>query len=171
MFNLRKMAVSGLIAASLAGTGIAAAAMPASAATTHVATVSTVKPITQPTPHLQGFNVLSLRFNGSTFRYNVFFRSVQIAPRVWIIRGVLVDNFEPVTLTLQIRGYQVGRFVSFHVIYPSVGTDAGNQGTRTFDGNFFRLPFGGFGFRLIGNWSETGTEAGFGPWNLVFPVL
>lgn len=170
MFNLRKVAVSGLIAASLAGTGIAAAAMPASAATTHATTVATVKPITQPVPHLQGFNVLSLRFNGSTFRYNVFFRSFRVAPNVWLIRGALVDNHEPVTLTLPIQGYQVGRFVSFHVIYPMVGTDAGNQGTRTFDGNFFRLPFGG-GFRLIGNWSESGTEAGFGPWNLVFPVL
>lgn len=168
MSRIRKMAVIGLTTAALAGGTLASAAIPASAATANVTTVSSVQRPVQAVPALQGFNILQLRFLGQPFRYNVFFRSFQVGRNVWIIRGTLRDNFEPIPLTLRIQGFQVGRHVEFSVVYPSVGPDAGTQGTRTFDGTIVRGFFGSN--RVSGNWSETGTEGGFGSWSLLLPL-
>jgi hypothetical protein len=111
--------------------------------------------VTLPLP-----NTLTLTFNGSPFAYNVHINLRFVAPGLLLVGGTLTDNFEPVSLKLPIHGVLFGNKVVFSVSYPTTGPDAGSQGVRTFSGVVG--PFG----HVTGLWSETGTEAGSGAFQL-----
>jgi hypothetical protein len=156
--KLRVLAVSGIAAGAIAGS--VALAGGASAATTNV-----------PAPHLpaacqthvRGSDNLQLTFDNQTFRYQVRLRlsPVFFQRGVLVVSGTLCDTNEPVPLVLPVHGVIFGHGIAIlSVVYPTVGPDAGNQGVRTFSGVIG--PHGS----VAGTWSETGTEAGSGPFTL-----
>ena len=107
-----------------------------------------------------------LTYAGSTYTYRVHFLTLLLRGhhgiKVELLSGALRDTYEPQALTLPLYGAISGNQVVFSVRYPVTGVDAGNQGVRTFSGTI------GHHGQVTGTWSETGTEAGTGPFSLVF---
>lgn len=106
---------------------------------------------------------LRLNLGASTFHYQVRLRiQPELFQRgVFAVNGTLCDTNEPIPLVLPVHGVLFGHgVVVLSVVYPTVGPDAGNQGVRTFSGVIG--PHG----QVNGTWSETGTEAGTGPFHL-----
>jgi hypothetical protein len=117
-----------------------------------------------PVKHLNGFNVLKLVDGTTTYTYPALFLSHYAGGGVWVISGIIRDNYEPVHVNLQVHGIQFGNDVVLSVSYPTTGPDAGNQGVRTFSGVI------GAGEHVTGDYSETGPENIAGTFLLVFPA-
>ncbi len=116
---------------------------------------------------LRGPNQVKLTYQGSTYTYQVRFiqqraYGQQYGPQWWahqqdaLLTGRLADSYLPGILP--INGVVFGNHVVFSVVYP------GNQGVRTFSG---AIDSNG---KVSGLWTETGSEAGSGPFTLAFPA-
>lgn len=152
-----------LIKAGLVVGTLAAVAVPVatSAASASAATVSTMSSVSAPAPHFRAPDQLKLTFQGNTYTYNVRLHEQWVAPGVVLVTGHLRDSYEPQAISLPVTGVIFdGNDVVLSVQYPATGTDAGNQGVRTFSGTV-----GPHGY-VTGSWSETGSEAGSGPFTL-----
>jgi len=165
--HLVRAGVVGFSALAVAG-GAAAAVLPATAASAApVTTMSVIRPIHQQW-QLNGPNKVVLTYAGSQYTYKVQFRTLLFRGphgiKVELLTGKLRDTYEPKALTMRLSGSISGNKVVFSVSYPSKGPDAGNQGVRTFKGTIDKHG------KVTGTWSETGSEAGSGPFHLVFPA-
>lgn len=158
--KIKVLLVSGLSVAAI-GTSVAFASG-ASASTTNV-------PAPLPRAcavHTFRSDNLQLNLGASSFNYQVRLRLTPIfqfqrGSGVILISGTLCDTYEPIPLVLPVHGLIFDHgVVVLSVDYPTVGPDAGNQGVRTFVGVIG--PHG----QVNGTWSETGTEAGSGPFHL-----
>lgn len=168
--HLVRAGVVGFSTLAVAG-GAAAAVIPATAASAApVTTMSVIRPIppVQQQWQLNGRNEVVLTYDGSQYTYQVQFRTLLLrgphGTKVELLTGKLTDKYEPVPLTLPLSGTISGNHVVFSVRYPSKGVDAGNQGVRTFKGTIDRHG------KVTGTWSETGSEAGSGPFSLLNPA-
>lgn len=166
--HLVRAGVVGFSTLAIAG-GAAAAVIPATAASAApVTTMSVIRPIQQQW-QLNGRNEVVLTYDGSTYTYQVQFRTLLLrgphGTKVELLTGKLTDAYEPVPLTMPLSGIISGNHVVFSVSYPAKGPDAGNQGVRTFSGTINR-----HSGKVTGTWSETGSEAGSGPFYLAFPA-
>ena len=155
--KLRFLAVSAVAAGALAGS-VAFAGGASAAVTSH-------RPAPLPRAcavHSPFSDRLQLTFNNTNYNYQVRLRlsPVFFQRGVLVVSGTLCDLNEPVPLVLPVHGIIFGHVAVFSVSYPTTGPDAGNQGVRTFAGIIG--PFG----HVTGSWSETGTEAGSGPFTL-----
>jgi hypothetical protein len=106
---------------------------------------------------------LTLTDGTTNFVYRVNLHLTPAGPifnPVEVVSGALCDTYEPIPIALPVHGVVFGDNVVFSVAYPSTGPDAGDQGVRTFSGVIG--PWG----QVSGSWSETGTEAGSGPFTL-----
>jgi len=98
---------------------------------------------------LQGRGTVTLTYEGHSYAYKV-----QLRQQGELLTGTLTDTYLPGTL--QVNGVVFGgKYVVFSVVYPGV------QGVRTFSGTI-----GSHGI-VKGAWSETGSEAGSGPFTLL----
>ena len=104
--------------------------------------------------NLNGNNTVKLVYNSGNYTYAVYFKQNGSC-----LGGTLIDlGLPPGSRNLTITGKVDDNRVTFSVTYPGV------QGTRTFTG---KINWHG---DVSGNWSETGTENGSGPWYLVYGV-
>ena len=145
------LALAGAVATTAASSASAAPAAPAAVAVAHV----------QHQYQLNGRNQVALTYQGSTYKYAVQFRTQQVYGQLWgqrdeLLTGRLTDSYLPGILP--VNGVIFGNHVVFSVVYPGV------QGVRTFSGTI-----GDHG-RVAGTWTETGSEAGSGPFTLAFPA-
>jgi hypothetical protein len=148
-----------LIKAGLVAGTVAAVAVPVGVAATS-ASAATVAPAAVMSYRVPAPDQLKLTYQGNTYTYKVQLREQWVAPGVEVISGHLTDTYEPVAINLPVHGIQFGNDAVLSVSYPTTGPDAGNQGVRTFSGVV------GLHGATSGNWSETGTEAGSGPFTL-----
>lgn len=147
------LALAGAVATAGASSASAASAAPA-------VTVSAHYPI-QHQWQLNGRNKVSLTYQGSTYTYQVQFRTQQVYGQLWgqkdeLLTGRLTDSYLPGTLP--VNGVIFGNYVVFSVVYP------GSQGVRTFSGSIDSHGM------VKGTWTETGSEAGSGQFTLAFPA-
>ena len=151
--------ITAAVAAFVAAAGLSVAGL---AATANAATPP-ANPGHHATCELDGRNVVSLTYLGTTYNYPAVFETA----RDGLVTGWLHDGYEPVPLNLPVNGVAIksGRDcdVVFSVVYPDHGPDAGNQGVRTFSGALDHR-------HLAGAVSETGTEDLAVPFSLLFPV-
>jgi hypothetical protein len=145
--------------AVLAAGAFAAVAVPVGVAASS-ASAATVAPAAVMSYRAPAPDQLKLTYQGNTYTYNVQLREQWVAPGVEVISGHLTDTYEPQAISLPVHGVQFGNDAVFSVQYPATGPDAGSQGVRTFSGVVG--PHGA----TSGNWSETGSEAGSGPFTL-----
>jgi len=134
------LALAGALAATAASSASAAPAAPAAAAVAQI----------QHQWRLNGPNQVKLTYKGTTYTYQVRF-SQQL--RGELLTGTLRDSYLPGNLP--IHGVVFGNHVVFSVVYP------GAQGVRTFSGSIDNHG------NVKGLWTETGSEAGSGPFALV----
>jgi len=154
------LALAGVVAAGAAS----ASAAPAAPATTVSAHYQYQRPW-----QLNGHNTVSLTYLGSTWTYKVQF-STQYnygqppwAQKDQLLTGKLTDTGLPAgQQTLQVNGVIFGNYVVFSVVYPA--NSVGQQGVRTFSGTIDKHG------NVTGSWTETGTEAGSGPFTLLAPA-
>jgi hypothetical protein len=150
------LALAGVVAAS-AATASAAPAAPAATASAHYQY--------QRQWELRGPNQVSLTYLGSTYTYKVQFSTYKV-PISWqkqgeLLTGTLTDKgLAKGQQTLQVNGTIFGNYVVFSVVYPA----SGPQGVRTFSGTIDKHG------NVAGSWTETGTEAGSGPFTLLHPA-
>jgi len=152
------LALAGVVAASAAS----ASAAPAAPATTVSAHYQYQRPW-----QLNGHNTVSLTYLGSTWTYKVQFSTYKV-PISWqkqgeLLTGMLTDKgLAKGQQTLQVNGVIFGNYVVFSVVYPA--NSVGQQGVRTFSGTIDKHG------NVTGSWTETGTEAGSGPFTLLAPA-
>jgi hypothetical protein len=151
MFSRKTRLTAVAAAAIAAGTSLGALA-----ATSAGATTLPPRPAHQACDwNLNGFNILDLTFQGSTFKYPIFLRVADNG----LIRGVLVDNGLPAgQQVLRVHGFCNDSNVILDTNYPSVDP----QGSRAED--MVVTPVANHPHRgtVAGDWTETGTEQGSG---------
>jgi hypothetical protein len=155
--KFRSILATGAIALAMVGGGVAAAGA-ASASTSSPATLSSYTPpghFCNPWQlgrwTVKGRNTVNLTFQNSPFAYKVTFQQVGSCLRGWLTDGY----YQPKPVTLAIYGTVYRNHITFSVKYPDT-----YRAVRTFTGTI-----GKWG-AVSGTWSETGTEAGTGTWQL-----
>jgi hypothetical protein len=146
----RLIAVLATLAAGSGGLALALTAGTANAATTNFPP----RPVYHAcAANLNGYNVLDLTFQGSTFTYPVFLNAANNG----LINGVLVDKGLPAgSQVLRVHGLCNGDNVILDSNYPTVDP----QGSRSED--MLITPTTWHHGTVAGVWDETGTEAGSG---------
>ena len=159
--NIRtRIITSAAVLAALAGGGAATAAAASAATAAPAATMSAHYQISHQW-RLNGPNQVKLTYQGTAYSYKVLFRTQQVygqqrGQQDELLTGTLTDSYLPGTLP--VNGVVFGNHVVFSVVYP------GAQGVRTFSGAIDRHG------SVSGSWTETGSEAGSGPFALVIPA-
>jgi hypothetical protein len=152
-----RILAGGVAALSLAGVVAASAASASAASAAPATTVSAHYPVHRSWD-LNGRNEVSLTYLGGTFTYQVRFSQQRGGE---LLTGMLTDKgLAKGQQVLQVNGVVFGNYVVFSVVYPASGT----QGVRTFSGTIAKDG------SVAGSWTETGTEAGSGPFTLLFPA-